>query len=384
MPENIYTIDVETTISNKGNPFDLTNKLVMVGVKLLDSHPITYETNNQFDKETRDELTYTISRSTLLIGFNIKFDLHWLRRYGVSLEGINVWDCQLAEFLLSHQKRPYPSLDSVSEWYGLGQKIDNIELNYWDKGIDTDQIPKNELSDYLMQDLNLTELIYQEQRELLSSQGLLPLFKLQCQDLLVLAEMEYNGILFNTEKALTKASTIESELKEIVNEIETFTNGVPFNPASNDHVSALLYGGTIIEEIRVPIGRYATGEKKGQIRNKILKKEYILPRLVEPLKGSETAKEGFWKVNETVLRSLKPNGKARLLMALLNKFATLDKLRGTYLVGYSNLIKEMNWEKDMIHGTLNQCVAKTGRLSSTKPNLQNADPTTKIFMETRY
>ena len=44
----------------------------------------------------------------------------------------------------------------------------------------------------------------------------------------------------------------------------------------------------------------------------------------------------------------------------------------------------MNWKKDMIYGNLNQCVAVTGRLSSTKPNLQNVDPATKKYIETRY
>ena len=52
--------------------------------------------------------------------------------------------------------------------------------------------------------------------------------------------------------------------------------------------------------------------------------------------------------------------------------------------GYTKLIEKMNWPKDMLHGTLNQCVVVTGRLSSSKPNLQNADGETKRYMETRY
>lgn len=156
------------------------------------------------------------------------------------------------------------------------------------------------------------------------------------------------------------------------------------NIASNDHISCILYGGNIEEFIRVPIGIYKSGAKIGEVRYKIVPKIYTLPRLVEPLKGTEVKKGGYWEVNETVLRKLKLNKEAKKVVDLLNNYATLEKLRGTYLCGYTKLIESMHWEPNTLHGTLNQCVARTGRLSSSKPNLQNADPTTKIYCESRY
>ena len=221
------------------------------------------------------------------------------------------------------------------------------------------------------------------------------LFKLQCADLLVLEEMEWNGIVFNTEKALLKVQEIDEQLQEISKKINIFTGGIPFNPASNDHVSALLYGGIILDDIRIPIGTFKTGAKIGQTRYKIITKEYELPRLTEPLKDTETAKSkkrtaetgepaSLWEVNENTLRSLKLNKKAKEIVDLLGEYGKLEKLKGTYLIGYSNLIKEMNWEKDMIHQNLNMCVTITGRLSSSKPNMQNSDPQTKVYMISRY
>jgi len=196
--------------------------------------------------------------------------------------------------------------------------------------------------------------------------------------------MEYNGIKFNTEKALTKAKEIESELKDISKALSIQVGGIPFNPSSNDHVSCLLYGGNITDDMRIPIGVYKTGQKIGQVRYKIVPKIYTLPRLVEPIEGTEVKKGGYWEVNETVLRKLKLNKEAKKVVELLNQYGKLEKLRGTYLEGYTKLIESMNWEKDTLHGTLNQCVAVTGRLSSSKPNLQNADPLTKVYMESRY
>ena len=156
------------------------------------------------------------------------------------------------------------------------------------------------------------------------------------------------------------------------------------NINSNDHLSVLLYGGTITIDDRIPVGVFKTGAKIGEVRYKIVEKLYEFPRLVEPLKGSETAKEGYYKVNEDVLRQLKPNKHVKQVLELLDRYSKLDKLRSTYLIGWSNLIDTMGWEPNMIHGNLNMCVAQTGRLSSTKPNLQNADPQTKIFCESRY
>lgn len=216
------------------------------------------------------------------------------------------------------------------------------------------------------------------------AKGKYSLFKLQCMDLLVLQDIEYSGISFNTEKARAKAEELQTEIDGITKELSYYTAGVPVNPNSNDHVSCLLYGGTISIDDRIPVGIYKTGAKIGETRYKVITKEYTLPRLVDPLKGTETAKEGYWKTNADVLRSLKLSPVAKKVVGHLTRYSELEKLRGTYLIGWSNLIEKMNWPHNKIHGTLNQCVAVTGRLSSTKPNLQNADGATKLFMETEY
>ena len=101
--------------------------------------------------------------------------------------------------------------------------------------------------------------------------------------------------------------------------------------------------------------------------------------MVTPLPKTETAKstkkrleglsegETIWEVNEPVLRSLKATGEGKKLIATVLEFNKLDKLRGTYLEGYTKLIEEMDWEQDMLYTSFNQCVAITGRLSSSKP-----------------
>lgn len=372
-------IDVETTISNNGNPFDQTNRLVLTGLKFIGCKPRLIWTED-LDKTVQDD----INESAFLVLFNGKFDLHWLRKHNYNFSHKRIWDCQLGEFILNYQESQYPSLDEALAKYGSEPKLDIVKKEYWEKGIDTDQVPKDILSDYLNGDLEKTEFVFKKQWDIFKTDGRYNLFKLQCKDLLTLEEMEWNGIKFNTSKALAKAEEISQELDLITMEINQFSNGVPININSNDHLSCLLYGGTIVEEYRIPIGVYKTGAKTGETRYKVLQKEYKLERLIEPLKNSETKKEGYWKVNDDILRALKPDKKGKGLLELIKKHNKLEKLKGTYLIGWSNLIGKMHWPTDTIHGTLNQCRAITGRLSSDSPNLQNADPTTKIYCESRY
>jgi DNA polymerase I-like protein with 3'-5' exonuclease and polymerase domains len=377
---NPLVIDVETTISNTGNPFDLINELVVIGLKYVNGRSrCIYKW-----WEHRDSIQNMIDTTHFLILCNAKFDLHWLRRAGFNFENKTIWDIQLGEFILDYQEKPYPSLDDALLKYGAEPKLDVVKNEYWNKGINTDDIPQDTLTEYLIGDLEKTEFVFKKQYEQFKTDKRYTLFKLQCKDLLVLEEMEWNGIKFNTEKAMAKAKKVTLELDAITTKILLWANGVPINLDSNDHLSCLLYGGTVVEEYRVPIGVYKTGAQVGQVRNKVLTKEYILPRIIEPVKGSECAKEGYWKTNEEVIRQLKTNDKGKELLSLIKQQAKLTKLKGTYLIGWTNLISKMNWEHNMIHGTLNQCRVVTGRLSSDSPNLQNADPITKIYCETRY
>ena len=155
------TLDVETTITNTGHPFTKDNKLMLVG---LDGHRV-YDIEYTADphKESLEEIQVAVDSVDVLVGFNIKFDLHWLQRYGINFKDKRIWDCQLVEFILRNQSNPYPSLNGVAEYYDIGTKLDEVKENYWKNGIDTDKIPLNILTEYLNQDVDLTYKVFQEQ-----------------------------------------------------------------------------------------------------------------------------------------------------------------------------------------------------------------------------
>lgn len=161
---NILTLDVETTTSNKGHWADKQNKLVSSGLKWLDQTPATYDIREYSIEEICRLNIQALNKADIVVGHNIKFDLHWLCNIGVDISNIKqIWDTQIAEFLLMAQRNPYNSLNDALQKYGYPLKLDGVKTEYWDKGIDTDEIPVDILREYLEYDLIGTENVFKEQ-----------------------------------------------------------------------------------------------------------------------------------------------------------------------------------------------------------------------------
>lgn len=369
----IISLDCETFTHSKGNPYDSRNKLCLVG---------TYDGTeyNIYDIEYSDEpygskieeLRSSLDEADLIILFNAKFDLNWLRKYGIDYSNFKIWDCQTAHFILQHQTIPYPSLDGVAEYYKLGQKIDVIK-SYWEAGLQTNEIPIGELIDYLKQDIKLTYEIYFKQLEEITTTKphLLNLIKVTNADTLVLADMEFNGLKYDFTLSQTKAEDLQEQIEVIDRELFSMFPIDGLNWSSNDQFSAVLYGGVLKIPCRerteriLKDGSIKVGERNGF-------KEITMPRLVEPLNRTECAKEGYWKTGDDILQNLKAKGTAKKLIELITTRSVMEKELNTYALGLPKLYNEKHYTDDIIHGRLNQVVARTGRLSSSEPNLQNA------------
>ena len=358
----MLVLDVETTTSNKGSPYDSKNHLVCFS---------WYQPVSGGAKQWSDDAAYLckslIDGAKLLIGFNFKFDVHWLTNAGISFQGKKIWDVQIAEFILSRQTNRFPSLNETCIKYGHPTKRDVVKEDFWDKGIDTDAIPWEILEDYASFDAYLTYLCYRSQIELMTPEEIRLCF-MQCEDMMILMEMEKNGIPFDEALCTQRAGELDIEIATIKTKLQAIYPNVPINFGSNDHLSAFLYGGVVKEDGKEFIGYYKTGDKAGQPKHRNITIEHQLPRLYEPLKGSEMAKAGNYATDEGTLRKLK--GKKGVLDDILH-LSKLEKLNGTYYQGLVKLRKQMNWEPNVLHGQFNQTTAISGRLSSSKPNLQN-------------
>ena len=370
--------DTEVTTYAKGNPYSRCNRFVCASVYFFDTGTI-----KTYWQEDTSELIEVLNAATEIVGFNLKFDLAWGRRVGATFDKlIRVWDCQLFEFFRSNQRWRFPDLDTTALRYLKEQKIDVIKTDYWDKGIDTDQIPREVLQPYAEKDVDLTTRIYELQKA--QRHSWLTLYLLHCKDLLVLQEMEWNGLYLDVEECLKHAAEVKARISRIETELRVGYEYVPINFDSTDHLSAYLYGGTIVEEDRVAIGVFGpTAKKAGQTRYKVIQYKYDLKRLVVPNEDIKLKKEGLYSTSENVLRSLKADKQGKRIISLLIERSKLSQLYGTFLAKFPAIIKQMDWPDNTLHGNYNQCVVVTGRLSSDKPNLQNMPPELKQLLKSR-
>lgn len=383
-------IDVETTIFNKGNAYSLRNKLCLIGIREPNgvSHIFDIEYSEKGYKDDLEHIQGLLNRTKLIVAFHWKFDGAWLRRYGLDYSHCRIFDCQLFDFITSGQVNTYPSLNGVAASFGLEQKLDEVSA-LWEQGIDTPDIPYQTLVEYLDQDLLLTEQVYLKQLEVQESlsREMQRLISLSNQDLLVLLEMEWNGLLLDFQGMQQAGVEVKKQVAYVKGELDEYFSDIPAifrNYDSGDCLSCLLYGGTLTETKRTEVGVFKTGSKIGQPRYSITYQEHVLPRRFDPPKGSNLKKEGFFATSEEALRSIKTNKENRKLLDSLLEMSKLEKLDSTYYSGLIKLHEEKDWEEGMIHGQFNMCVARTGRLSSSAPNLQNFPPEIDNMIVSRY
>ena len=411
---SVMVLDVETTTSNKGNPFDNNNRLCAIGVRHLDYRKaLRIEHGDEPYGHHLERLQLALSEDvSLLVGFNFKFDLNWLYKYGVEYDG-KVWDCQLFEHFASNMQWITPSLEEACRDAHLeGQKDKEIEA-YWEQDINTDQIPWSCIERRVLSDVDITYQLYLAQLEEFSTwpKNRQNLFKLQCQDLLVLHHIERNGFYYDEEKSKEEAAATQAVLLDLEKQIHELAGDDRPNLNSDEHVSAILYGGSIKYEWQEENGVYKSGAKIGQTRYKWLETIVEYPRLVPPIDGTEAEKtkslisilkeqgktkeeiaivlltQGVWSIDKKVLGRLlngRINQKGKQLIELLLKYSAEARSLSSYLDGLPKLIAKMNWPRNYLHGTINQTVVRTGRTSSSKPNLQNFDGDLKILFSTRF
>ena len=169
-------------------------------------------------------------------------------------------------------------------------------------------------------------------------------------------------------------------MAEINKELNSHDPYSLINWNSGDHLSVFLFGGILSNPIKKLVGIYKSGLKAGEPRykNDVVKFEY--EGYTKPLKGTELKKEGFYSTDENHLRQLKT---PKHILELLLRRSQITKLLDSYQ-GLPTLIEEKDWEDNILHGNFNQCVARTGRLTSSSPNEQNFPEEVNQLIVSRY
>lgn len=216
---------------------------------------------------------------TMLVGFNIKFDLLWEMAQGNQAlrefykRGGKVWCCQYAEYLLraQHPDAHMASLNDTAPKYGGTTKIDEVKA-LWDAGVLTSAIPEDLLLDYLVGtpeedrnggDIRNTELVFLGQIRKAVEQGQLKMIQDRMDGLCCTTEMEFNGLKVDVAEAGRRLKELNADLLQQDDELNRY---VPpdcpfeFNWSSRVHTSCLIFGGTVKYQKQAPYIDEATGE----------------------------------------------------------------------------------------------------------------------------
>ncbi len=384
-----FVTDVETGVKNRGeyavgdmkaSPYCIDNKLVLYGER----HK---KLNSMFDPWVVPSNVYipaslvtARTEPVLIVGANLAFDLKYIvKTYDMTwpqvLNNIYIWDVQQVAYLLSGQTHMYPSLDEMCTEIGYSLKDEKIK-EYWDAGVDTEDIPRDELLTYLAHDLEGTEAVFLHQYEIVSKiPALFSLVKVKMDDILCTSMMELNGMQFDLEVAYESARKNDIQIKSSRTYLQAaamslFDSRFEFNPMSPDHVSLALFGGGYT--IRMPVvvldeaGKdaiYKTGIKKGMVKTRMEDVAFTTAGLGLSPKVACTSKPGIYPVGEAHLKEFGSSAFANTVLTLRE----LEKENETYYRGYSSLV----WPDNKIHCSINHCSTRTGRQSCTRPNLQN-------------
>ena len=153
----------------------------------------------------------------------------------------------------------------------------------------------------------------------------------------VLSSMEVTGFFVDRDSIAAYGSVLEEKISGLVNEIYELA-GEEFNINSPKQLGTVLF-----EKLQLP--------------------------------AKKKTKSGY-STNADVLESLAPDYP---IVSLILEYRTLAKLKSTYCDGLQKCIAP----DGRIHSTLNQTETKTGRISSTEPNLQNIPVRTPVGRELR-
>jgi DNA polymerase-1 len=274
------------------------------------------------------------------IGQNLKFDMAFLKSYGIEVQG-PFFDTMVAHYLMEPDMRH--SLDILAETY-LNYKMIPIESLIGKKGKNQKSMRNadpDSLAIYAAEDADISlqlKILFEPE---LSEKKVLDLFKnIEMPLIKVLTDMEFFGVKVDVDALKSFSKELADAIKYIENKIYEMS-GETFNIASPRQLGDVLFGKMKISE-----------------------------------KAKKT-KSGQFSTSEDVL--LKHEKGHPIIREILD-YRSLTKLKSTYVDALPALVNDKDGR---IHTSYNQTVAATGRLSSTNPNLQNIPIRTEKGKEIR-
>ena len=292
---------------------------------------------NQLSREFVAEEMKRLVLCKEIVEHNAKFDTRMMR-HSLSINLVATWDTYLASMLIDENPDTHALKLLHLNWV-LGGEGDAFKYEELFKGVDFRHVPIRTASLYAAHDPKITWELMEWEKEHIDEQSLWVLENIEMPCVQVLADMEDTGITLDTQYA----DVLKVKYNQMkVEALETFYKTL--EPYDGKLQQARLNGAKIDDPIN--IGSPAQLAILFYDVMKITPPDPKTPRGT----GSE------------ILQSM-DNDIARAIL----DYRGIEKLLSTYI----EKLPECILVDGRIHCNFNQYGAKTGRMSSDRPNLQN-------------
>lgn len=251
-PERIYkegvslSLDFETDVADTGSPLNEENDIILACWQINDSNGRLLKRAHKFGGVYEHaELLEDIAKVDFVIAHNAKFELQWLRRCGLDLHDVLVYDTLLAAWVIDGNRIRPRKLGALAKRYGLKGKKDVVSKLIED-GVDTRDINTQWLLEYCYADVEAARDLFLAQHKELDENKQWHLVHVRNLTCAVLADIEFEGMQLDAEKVeqeYVKAVGIKEELGAKLAEM---TGGINLN--SPKQLSKFLYGTLGLEE----------------------------------------------------------------------------------------------------------------------------------------
>lgn len=312
--------------------------------------PIRHEAQPEMNMEVQPVMRYlqhVLGDERPKVGANLIYDVGWLHTEGVTVRG-KLYDVQYAEALLDSETPNVALEDLAQKHLGIGKTTDILYdwLARWHGGASGPRQRKHIYSapvslagPYAESDAALPIDILAAQWPLMHARGVLDLFDLECRLIPLLVKMRLKGAPVDIAKAESLYEGMAAPLLELEKRMRDMA-GVEVRPSA-----------------------------PASIKNALKKMGVPLPTVLDKATG---------KMKETT-RAAALEEMDHPIAKLIVEHRQITKVRNVFIKGYV-LDKHVNGR---IHCSFNQLKsdesgARSGRFSSSDPNLQNIPVRTEI------
>lgn len=292
------------------------------------------------------ELVEAIERADFCVAHNGKFDLGWLKRAGIDLYKILLYDTMIGEYVrLGNRKgegvlvgsRAKPNAKTtplqletlIRRDLGVGKK--HFIAACMGTDVCPSEMPRSKILQRSDDDVEYTRQLFLKQREQLDKMELIPCVYTRCLLSMPLTDIEQTGVYLDKENVEQEYREVAMKLAAVTHELDEFMEGR--NPNSPKQMKEFIY-----EELGF------TPLMKGRGKNK------------EP---------NYTTATEDLLQLSARTKKQKKFLELKSAYARHNADMSKAMLFFHAVCTDPKYPDPIFHARFNQCVTVTHRLSSS-------------------